>query len=50
MIGKPVVFNPLNPVGLERRRLKGLLEDTITAMYMQLEGGNFSGMLTAERK
>lgn len=50
VIGKPVVFNPFNPVGLERRRLKGLMEDSITAMYMQLEGGNVSGTLTAERK
>ena len=50
VVGKPVVFNPLNPVGLERRRLKELMEDTIIAMYMQLEGGNASGALTAERK
>jgi 1-acyl-sn-glycerol-3-phosphate acyltransferase len=50
MVGKPVVFNPLNPVGMERRRLKELMEDTITTMYMQLEGGNASGALTAARK
>jgi len=50
VVGKPVVFNPLNPVGLERRRLKNLMEDTIIAMYMQLEGGNAAGALTAERK
>jgi hypothetical protein len=50
VVGKPVVFNPLNPVGLERRRLKGLMENTIIAMYMQLEGGNITAALTVERK
>jgi 1-acyl-sn-glycerol-3-phosphate acyltransferase len=50
VVGKPVVFNPLNSVGPERRRLKELMEDTIIAMYMQLEGGNPSGALTVERK
>ena len=49
-VGKPVVFNPLNPLGVERRRLKDLMEDVITARYMQLEGGNASGALTPERK
>jgi hypothetical protein len=49
-VGKPVVFNPLNLVGVERRRVKELMEDTITAMYIHLEGGNASGALTAERK
>ncbi|MGA2503510.1 MAG: 1-acyl-sn-glycerol-3-phosphate acyltransferase [Anaerolineales bacterium] len=50
VVGKPVVFNPLNQVGVERRRLKELMEDTITCMYMHLEGGNTSGALTVERK
>ena len=50
VVGKPVVFNPLNQVGMERRRLKGLMEETITAMYMNLEGGNASGALSAEKK
>jgi hypothetical protein len=50
VVGKPVVFNPLNQVGMERRRLKELMEDTITASYMNLEGGNAPGALTAERK
>jgi hypothetical protein len=49
-VGKPVVYNPLNPVGMERQRLKKLMEDTITAMYMHLEGGNAAGALTTERK
>jgi len=47
VVGKPVAFNPLNQVGVERRRLKELMEDTIIAMYMQLEGGDASGVLTA---
>jgi hypothetical protein len=50
VVGRPVVFNPLNQVGVERRRLKELMEDTIIAMYMHLEGGNAIGALTAERK
>jgi hypothetical protein len=50
VVGKPVTFNPLNAVGPERRRLKELMEDTIIAMYMQMEGGNPSGALTVERK
>jgi 1-acyl-sn-glycerol-3-phosphate acyltransferase len=50
VVGKPVIFDPLNPGGLERRRLKGLMENTIIAMYMQLEGGNITGALTVERK
>jgi hypothetical protein len=50
VVGKPIAFNPLNPLGVERRRLKHLMEDTIMAMYMQLEGGNTSGELTTERK
>jgi hypothetical protein len=50
IVGKPVVFNPLNPVGVERRRLKELMEDSIVATYMQLECGNISGALTVERK
>ncbi len=36
-IGKPVIFNPLNTVGLERHRLKELLESTVRAMYLQVE-------------
>jgi hypothetical protein len=50
VVGKPVAFNPFNPVGVERRRLKELMEDTITNMYMHLEEGNASGTLTTERK
>jgi 1-acyl-sn-glycerol-3-phosphate acyltransferase len=50
MVGEPVVFNPLNPEGLERRRLNELMEVTIKTSYMQLEGGTVSGALTAVRK
>jgi hypothetical protein len=50
VVGKPIGFNPFNPMGMERRRLKSLMEDSITAMYMQLEGGHVSGTLTTERK
>jgi hypothetical protein len=44
-VAKPVAFNPVNPAGVERRRLKELMEDTIIAIYMQLEGGNAAGEL-----
>jgi hypothetical protein len=36
-VGKAVVFNPLNAVGLERHRLKDLMEDTIRSMYLQVD-------------
>ena len=55
MVGKPAIFNPLNPVGLEQQRLKDLTENTVRAMYMQqemnkqLEGGNLSGSRTVKR-
>jgi hypothetical protein len=49
-VGTPVAFNPLNPTGLERHRLKDLMEDTIRAMYLQLAGGDVTGALTLERK
>jgi len=38
VVGSPVVFNPLNPVGMERRRLKNLIEYCVRAMYLQLDG------------
>ncbi len=50
VVGKPVVFNPLTKAGVERRRLKQLMEDSIISMYMILEGGSGSAALTAERK
>jgi hypothetical protein len=36
-VGKPVTFNPFNTVGLERHRLKELLENTVREMYLQGE-------------
>jgi hypothetical protein len=36
-VGKAVAFNPLNTVGIERHRLKNLMEDTVRAMYLQVE-------------
>lgn len=37
IIGQPVSYNPLNPVGIERHRLKDLLEDTVRAMYLKVD-------------
>lgn len=45
VIGQRVAFNPLNPLGLERHRLKDLMEDTIRQMYLQVEGGGAPGAL-----
>jgi hypothetical protein len=37
MIGKPVFYDPLNLVGMERRRMKDILEQEIIRMYMDLD-------------
>jgi len=49
-VGKAVAFNPINPVGQERSRLKVLLEDTIKTMYLHASGDKTTGALTPERK
>jgi hypothetical protein len=49
VVGKPVAYNPYNLVGMERRRIKGSLEETIIAMYMEMEGGNASSELLMNR-
>lgn len=49
-VGKPVAYNPLNQPGLERHRIKDLMESTITAVYLQLENGEVIGALNPERK
>ncbi len=50
IIGRPVAFDPINPLGLERHRLKDLMEETIRQMYLQVEGGNVAGALTLQHK
>jgi hypothetical protein len=52
MVGKAVTFNPLNPAGIERHRLKNLMEDTVRAMYLQVEhkSGSEIAALTPLRK
>ncbi len=50
-VGKAVAHDPLNSVGLERHRLKDLMENTIKAMYLQLEGGkDYLGKLIPQHK
>ena len=52
IIGKPVAYNPLNPVGLERHRLKELMECTIRDMYLNVDhvpGSQVAG-LTPQHK
>lgn len=50
MVGQPVQFDPLNRPGLERHRLKDLMETTIRSMYLQLENpsGAEAAMLMPE--
>jgi hypothetical protein len=48
VIGKPVAFDPHNPVGQERRRMKAIMEDTIIATYRQLEEGQAAGLPTSQ--
>jgi hypothetical protein len=52
LVGQAVAFNPLNPVGLERHRLKDLMEDKVRAMYLQVEDkvGREIGALTPQHK
>jgi hypothetical protein len=50
VFGKPISFNPRNPMGRERQRLKELIKDTITAVYLQLEKGNISGVQSSTRR
>jgi hypothetical protein len=39
VVGKPVAFNPLNPAGRERRRLRDLLEESIKKIYLMPDPG-----------
>jgi hypothetical protein len=53
VVGKPILFNPLNTVGLERRRLKNLLEQEIIQMYLKMDGkapDRDTRMLTPQHK
>jgi hypothetical protein len=52
IVGKAVAFDPLNAPGLERHRLKDLMEDTIRAMYLQYEHelGSEAAALTPQHK
>ncbi|MEW6092392.1 MAG: hypothetical protein AB1531_00355 [Chloroflexota bacterium] len=50
-VGQPVLFNPLNPPGVERQRLKGMMESEVRGMYLKLGGQTGEvGALTPERK
>jgi len=52
MVGKSIAYNPLNSHGLERHRLKDLLEQTVKNMYLQMSTGEgeYVGALTPQRK
>ena len=50
MVGKPIAYNPLNAHGVERHRLKDLLEETVKRMYAQMGGEEYVGELTPQRK
>jgi hypothetical protein len=49
-LGKMVAFNPVNRIGLERHRLKNLMEDSVRRMYLQLDGQDIRGALTLQHK
>jgi len=48
-VGAAVAFNPINPVGQERRRLKDLMEVTVKSMYLHESGNETVGALTPAR-
>lgn len=51
MLGKAIAYNPLNALGMERHRLKDLLEETVKGMYLQMAGEQeYVGALTPQRK
>jgi len=52
VVGKAVAFDPLNSPGLERHRLKDLMEDTVREMYLQMENkaGEKVAALTPQHK
>jgi len=50
VIGEPVAFNPMNPLGLERHRLKDMMEDAVRKMYLETGKGEFVGELNPQRK
>ena len=50
MVGKPIAYNPLNAHGIERHRLKDLLEETVKKMYTQMSGEEYIGVLTPQHK
>jgi hypothetical protein len=49
-IGEPVFHNPFTAAGLERHRLKDIMEDSVRRLYLELEHGDFTAALTPERK
>jgi hypothetical protein len=52
MVGKPVAFDPLNRMGLERSRLKDVMEKSVRSMYLQVEtrAGAEAAALTPQHK
>jgi len=45
LVGKPDAFNPLNPAGQERQRLKCVMEERIKQMYLLPDPQNWDGNL-----
>lgn len=48
-LGEPVWYNPLNPTGFERSRLRNLLEASIREMYLAMEGKSAAGLVEVRR-
>ena len=50
MVGKAIAFTPLSRPGMERQRLKSLLEKSIKKMYLSAESGDAAGELRPVNK
>ncbi len=48
-VGEPVLYSPLNPAGMERSRIRNLLEMTIRRMYLDMENKYTAGLVEARR-
>lgn len=48
-VGEPIRYNPLNPAGMERTRIRNLLEATIRRMYLDMEHESAAGLVEARK-
>jgi len=48
-VGEPIRYSPLNPPGVERSRLRNLIEAAIRRMYLDMEGEGALGLIAARK-